>query len=130
MIRQPDNNYRLDHAVTARQKDILRAFDMNEQNIRKQAIQINDQLTAVETSGGESCMRGNRITLDEKIEKQKEIVSRNKDRYDASVEELHKLIEKRNAIRNKEPMEAVGKSNRSYEEIMRFLLGDASSEDE
>ena len=75
-------------------------------------------------------MRGNRITLDEKIEKQKEIVSRNKDRYDASVEELHKLIEKRNAIRNKELMEAVGKSNRSYEEIMRFLLGDASDEDE
>ena len=75
-------------------------------------------------------MRGNRITLDEKIEKQKEIVSRNKDRYDASVEELHKLIEKRNAIRNKEPMEAVGKSNRSYEEIMRFLLGDACNEEE
>ena len=54
MIRQPDNNYRLDHAVTARQKDILRAFDMNEQNIRKQAIQINDQLTAVETSEKEN----------------------------------------------------------------------------
>lgn len=54
MIRQPDNHYRLDHAVTARQKDILRAFDMNEQNIRKQAIQINDQLTAVETSGKEN----------------------------------------------------------------------------
>lgn len=54
MIRQPDKNYRLDHAVTARQKDILRAFDMNEQNIRKQAIQINDQLAAVETSGKEN----------------------------------------------------------------------------
>ena len=54
MIRQPDKNYRLDHAVRARQKDILRAFDMNEQNIRKQAIQINDQLAAVETSGKEN----------------------------------------------------------------------------
>jgi hypothetical protein len=27
---------------------------MNEQNIRKQAIQINDQLTAVEASGKEN----------------------------------------------------------------------------
>ena len=54
MIRQPDNNYRLDHAVTARQKDILKAFDMNEQNIRKQAIQINNQLTAAEASEKEN----------------------------------------------------------------------------
>ena len=33
MTRQTDNVYRLDHAVTAKQKKILEAFGMNEGNI-------------------------------------------------------------------------------------------------
>ena len=44
MIRQGDGNYRLDHAVTATQKKILKAFDMTERNIREQAIGINQKL--------------------------------------------------------------------------------------
>ena len=44
MIRQSDGNYRLDHAVTATQKKILKAFDMTERNIREQAIGINQKL--------------------------------------------------------------------------------------
>ncbi len=53
MIRQTDGNYRLDHAVTATQKEILKAFDMTERNIREQAIGINQKLqTANHKSGG------------------------------------------------------------------------------
>ena len=44
MIRQTDGNYRLDHAVTATQKEILKAFDMMERNVREQAIGINQNL--------------------------------------------------------------------------------------
>ena len=35
MIRQADGVYRLDHAMTATQKDILRAFNMTAQGVRK-----------------------------------------------------------------------------------------------
>ena len=44
MIRQTDGNYRLDHAVTATQKKILKAFDMTEKSVRVQAIRINEKL--------------------------------------------------------------------------------------
>jgi len=47
MIRQTDGNYRLAHAVTATQKQILKAFDMTERNIREQAIGINQQLQTI-----------------------------------------------------------------------------------
>lgn len=44
MIRQTDGNYRLDHAVTATQKEILKAFGMSERDIRELAIGINAKL--------------------------------------------------------------------------------------
>ena len=47
MIRQPDRNYRLDHAVTATQKEILKAFHMTAVNIREQATAINDDLQSM-----------------------------------------------------------------------------------
>ena len=37
IIRQMDGVYRLDHAVTATQKDILQAFNMTEATIKKEA---------------------------------------------------------------------------------------------
>ena len=40
MTRQTDNVYRLDHAVTAKQKKILKAFGMNEGNITYRAGDI------------------------------------------------------------------------------------------
>ncbi len=44
MIRLPDGNYQLDHAVTATQKEILKAFGLNEKNVREHAGQINQVL--------------------------------------------------------------------------------------
>lgn len=44
MIRQLDQVYRLDHAVTSTQKKILNAFEMNENHIKYKAIEISDQL--------------------------------------------------------------------------------------
>jgi len=64
-------------------------------------------------------MARTRITIDEKIEKQKEVVS--KDKYEAALGELEKLMSKRDELRRNELMEAFMKSNRTYEEIMEFL---------
>ena len=44
MIRQLDGVYRLDHAVTATQKNILDAFGLNEGNVRYQAKEIGNIL--------------------------------------------------------------------------------------
>ena len=44
MTRQTDNVYRLDHAVTAKQKKILKAFGMNEGNITYRAGEISNIL--------------------------------------------------------------------------------------
>jgi len=62
-----------------------------------------------------------RTTIDEKIDKQKEIVSRAKDRYDAELQTLEELMQKRNELRNKELLKAIETSGRSFEEIMEFL---------
>ena len=47
LIRQADRNYRLDHAVTATQKAILAAFNMDGTSVRVQAAGINDDLTTL-----------------------------------------------------------------------------------
>ncbi len=47
MIRQADQSYRLDHAVTATQKEILKAFNMTARNITEQAVAINGDLQAI-----------------------------------------------------------------------------------
>ena len=44
MTRQTDNVYRLDHAVTAKQKKILKAFGMNEGNITYRAGEISNTI--------------------------------------------------------------------------------------
>lgn len=41
MVRLTDNRYRLDHAVTATQKTILKAFDMDANSIKYQAQEIS-----------------------------------------------------------------------------------------
>ena len=47
IVRQTDRNYRLDHAVTARQKEILKAFGVTASNIREQAIELNRDLQSI-----------------------------------------------------------------------------------
>ena len=44
IVRQSDGNYRLDYALTAAQKEILKAFGYNEANVREQAAGINEDL--------------------------------------------------------------------------------------
>ena len=47
MIRQPDNIYRLDHAVTSVQKSILKAFGLNAAHINEKAKEISEHLAEI-----------------------------------------------------------------------------------
>ena len=63
------------------------------------------------------------IPIEEKIETQKELVSKAKDRYEAELDKLEKLMRKRDELQSKELMEAFANSELSFEEVMRFLSG-------
>lgn len=47
ILRQSDRSYRLDHAVTATQKEILKAFNMTARNVTEQAVAINKDLQSI-----------------------------------------------------------------------------------
>ncbi|MCI1726137.1 MAG: hypothetical protein LKM35_00380 [Lachnospiraceae bacterium] len=61
--------------------------------------------------------------MDAKIEQQKAALEKAKMKYDAEKEELAHLIKLRNEMRKEELMEAVIKSDRSYDEILAFIKG-------
>ena len=63
------------------------------------------------------------VPIEEKIESQKEVVSKAKDRYENELDKLEKLVQKRDELRSKELMEAFARGARSFEEVMRFLSG-------
>ena len=71
-----------------------------------------------------------RMSIDEKIDQQKEVVLKIKEKYDATVAELEKLMRKRDEIRNKKLLQAIADSDKSYEEIMRFLGTEKEETDE
>ena len=60
-------------------------------------------------------------TLNAKIEKAEQNVIRTKKAYESATEELKKLLDKRDAIKRDEIMNAIKKSKRSYDEILEFL---------
>ena len=53
MIKSPDNEYRLDHAVTATQKAILKAFGMTAQDIKLKAKELSAELARIEQEAAE-----------------------------------------------------------------------------
>ncbi len=68
-------------------------------------------------------------SLDKKIEKAQELVSRKKKEYDAAVSALSDLLDKRDALQRDELIKAILKSDRTYEEVLAFLdTGDEGEE--
>lgn len=68
-------------------------------------------------------------SLDKKIEKAQELVSRKKKEYDAAVSALSDLLDKRDALQRDELIKAILKSDRTYEEVLSFLdTGDEGEE--
>lgn len=70
------------------------------------------------------------ISIDEKIERQKEITFVLKDKYEAAVAELDALIQKKKELQNKELLKAIQNSKHSTEEIIAFLEGKNVGDDE
>ena len=68
------------------------------------------------------------ISIDEKINQQKQVVFQAKDKYDAAVAELEKLMKRRDEVRQKELLNAFASSNKSFEEVMSFLRGRSPEE--
>ena len=73
-------------------------------------------------------MARRKLSIDDKIEQQKLAVSKAKDRYEAELEELTQLMKKRDELRNKELLQAIEQSKRSFEEIMDFFSTDDSQD--
>ena len=63
------------------------------------------------------------VTLDGKITAAQEKVVRAKARYEKAVKVLEALMERREELRRRELMEAVKKSDHTYEEILCFIRG-------
>lgn len=68
------------------------------------------------------------ISIDEKINQQKQVVFQAKDKYDAAVAELEKLMKKRDELRSKELLEAFANSKKSFDEVMNFLRDESPEE--
>ena len=68
-------------------------------------------------------------TLEQKIQKAQEKVSRTAAAHEKAVDELQILLDKRDAKRKDEVWEAIVNSSRSYEEILAMIKGELSDAD-
>ena len=60
-------------------------------------------------------------TLDQKIEKAQSDVVKAKKKYDLAVSTLKDLMDKRDALKRDELINAIMKSEKSYEQILQFI---------
>jgi hypothetical protein len=63
------------------------------------------------------------ISIEEKIERQKEVVATAKDKYDAALNELSILVKKKQDLQGKELLNAFVNSEKSLDEILAFMSG-------
>jgi flagellar biosynthesis chaperone FliJ len=61
--------------------------------------------------------------IEQQIEKAKISVDKAKDRYDAALEKLERLMAIRESLRKEELVAAITNSGKSYDEILSFLKG-------
>ncbi|MFC2583741.1 MAG: hypothetical protein ACFNVX_05950 [Lachnoanaerobaculum saburreum] len=128
MVRLTDNKYRLDHAVTATQKIILKAFGMDASIIKHYAEEISIKL---EEAKEMVRTRKNEFsdTIEQQIEKAQIKVVKSKAAYESSLSSLQVLLDKRNAVRKDEFWKAILKSEKTYEEILRYIKVDNLTEE-
>jgi hypothetical protein len=61
-------------------------------------------------------------TMEEQIQKAQEKVIKTKAAYDTAVESLQKHLDKRDAQRKDELWDAIIKSNKTYEDILQYVV--------
>lgn len=72
--------------------------------------------------------RGPKILIDEKIRQSEAALVKAKARYDAEAAVLKELLQKRQAMRDRELIEAIAKSKRSFEEILDYITRDPDAD--
>ena len=72
--------------------------------------------------------RGPKILIDEKIKQSEAALAKAKSRYDAEAAVLKELLQKRQGMRDRELMEAIAKSRRSFEEILDYINRDPDAD--
>lgn len=75
-------------------------------------------------------MARRKVTIDDKIAQAESVVIKTKEKYDAALEDLNRLIKKKRELEGKELMQAYEKSNRSLEEVLEFLSGSSEYDEE
>lgn len=70
------------------------------------------------------------VTLDERIKKAQEEVLSAKEKYDRALDELEKLLAKRQELENEELIKAFTNSDKSLSEVIAFLSGKPSENNE
>ena len=68
-------------------------------------------------------------TLEQQIEKAQEKVIKTKQGYDDAVDALQKLLDKRDAKRKEDLWNAIIKSEKSFDEILKFINAGRKNED-
>ena len=63
------------------------------------------------------------ISVDDRVAAAKAKVEKIKLRYDRAIAELRKVMDERDESRKKEVLDAIGKSKRTYDEILNFIRG-------
>ena len=69
------------------------------------------------------------VPIDELISRQEAVVLAMKKKYDASVEKLAKLVDKKKELESKEILEMLKTTTRSFDEIKAFLKGENLEEE-
>ena len=69
-------------------------------------------------------------TIENRIKKAETVLVKAKERYDAALENLNRLVKKKKEMESRELMQAYEKSDRSIEEVLEFLRGSASGDED
>lgn len=75
-------------------------------------------------------VRRKQSTIEDRIKKAEVVLIKAKEKYDAALENLNRLVKKKKEMESKELMQAYEKSDRSIEEVLAFLRGSASGDDD
>ena len=126
MVRRTDGRYRLDHAVTKKQKTILSAF----LDLMKTVSAAQQQRSAVfwyqashcDGEKGTAMARTRSIaSIESEIQKTEAELSALSKKYDETAERLKDLQKQKQDYENRQIIEAYRKSNKSLDEVMIFL---------
>ena len=121
MIRAQDSRYRIDHALTRVQKNILGSFGIDEEWVRKDAIKVGDYRSTLKRGNKKMPRRPSVPALEKKIKETEMKLIAAKARCERIGQQLNELYKTRDSIQAEIIMEAFNKSGKTMRELMTFL---------